>query len=67
VVRRILDENAGILKTISDILALEALKDPILFPIFPTNDEIVMFSDYSRGSGYFILGSDKIQSGACAS
>lgn len=50
-VRRILDENAGILKTISDILALEALKDPILFPIFPTNDEIVMFSDYSRGSG----------------
>jgi hypothetical protein len=61
-----LDENAGFVKDVSDIIAIEALKNPSLIPDLSRDETLFLFSDYSRVRGryktysFFVVG----QSGA---
>jgi hypothetical protein len=61
-VRRIMDENAGFMKDVSEIIAAEALKDPFLIPDLSGDQTLFLFSDYSRVRGryktysFFVLG-----------
>lgn len=52
-IRRILDDNAGFVKDISDIIAIEMWKDPSLIPDFSTDETISIFADYSRNRGTY--------------
>lgn len=52
-IRRLMDENAGFVKDISDILALEALKNPHLIPDLSGDKTLFLFSDYSRVRGHY--------------
>ena len=61
-IRRIMDENAGFVKDVSDIIAVEALKNPSLIPDLSGDQTLFLFSDYSRVRGryktysFFVLG-----------
>lgn len=61
-IRRIMDENAGFVKDVSDIIAVEALKNPSLIPDLSGDKTLFLFSDYSRVRGryktysFFVLG-----------
>ena len=50
-IKRILDENAGFVKDVSDVIAVEAWKDPSLIPDLSKEDSIFLFGDYSRVRG----------------
>lgn len=52
-IRRITDERAGFVKDVSDILAVEALKDPTLVPDLSADRTLFLFSDYSRVRGHY--------------
>jgi hypothetical protein len=57
-----MDENAGFVKDVSDIIAVEALKNPSLIPDLSGDKTLFLFSDYSRVRGryktysFFVLG-----------
>lgn len=53
VIRRILEENAGFVKDISDIIAIEAWKDPSLVPDLSREEALFIFSDYSHNRGQY--------------
>lgn len=61
-IRRIQDENAGFIKSVSDIIATEAWKNPLLIPDLSKDKTIFVFSDYSRVMGkyksysFFVIG-----------
>jgi hypothetical protein len=50
-IRRIQDDSLGFIKDVSDIIALEAWKDPSLIPDLSNDRTIFLFSDYSRARG----------------
>ena len=52
-IRRIHDERAGFIKDVSDIIAVEAWKDPSLVPDLSSDKTIFVFSDYSRAQGHY--------------
>lgn len=52
-IRHIKDEGAGFIKDVSDIIALERWKDPLLVPDLSRDKTIFLFSDYSRAQGYY--------------
>src|SRR5437867_1701483 len=61
-IRRVQSEAAGFVKDVSDIIATEAWKDPLLIPDLSDDRSIFVFSDYSRGQGryktysFFVIG-----------
>jgi hypothetical protein len=52
-IRRIIDDNGGFVKDISDIIAIEAWKNPSLVPDLSKEKTLFVFSDYSRIRGYY--------------
>lgn len=52
-IRRILDDNAGFMKDVSDVIAIEAWKDPSLIPDLSSDETLFLFADYSRGRGRY--------------
>jgi hypothetical protein len=52
-IRRIQNDGAGFIKDVSDIIALEAWKDPSLIPDLSKDRTIFLFSDYSRARGHY--------------
>ncbi|MDR3750775.1 MAG: hypothetical protein P4K94_04740 [Terracidiphilus sp.] len=52
-IRRITDDNAGFVKDVSDIIALEALKHSNLIPNLSGDKTLFLFSDYSRVRGHY--------------
>jgi hypothetical protein len=52
-IRRLQDDSLGFIKDVSDIIALEAWKDPSLIPDLSKDKTIFLFSDYSRANGYY--------------
>jgi hypothetical protein len=48
-----MDEDAGFVKDVSYILAVEALKDPSLVPDLSRDKTLFLFSDYSRVRGHY--------------
>jgi hypothetical protein len=52
-IRRLNNENAGFINDVSDILAVEAWKDPLLFPNLSRDRTLFVFSDYSRVQGIY--------------
>ncbi len=53
IIKRISDDDAGFVKDVSDIIALEAWKDPSLVPDLSREDTLFLFADYSRGRGHY--------------
>src|SRR5256885_2787801 len=52
-IRRIETEEAGFLKDVSEIIALEAWKDPSLIPDLSSDRSIFIFSDYSGAQRHY--------------
>src|SRR5436305_10372044 len=51
--RRLHDEAAGFVKDVSDIIAVEAWKDPSLVADLSGEPSVFVFSDYSETPGYY--------------
>jgi hypothetical protein len=52
-IRRITDDGAGFIKDVSEIIAIEAWKDPSLIPDLSKDKTIFIFSDYSRAEEHY--------------
>jgi len=52
-IRRIKDDGVGFIKDVSEIIALEAWKDPALIPDLSKDKTIFVFSDYSRAEEHY--------------
>ncbi len=52
-IRRIKDDRSGFLKDVSEIIALEAWKDPSLIPDLSKDKTLFVFSDYSRSKEHY--------------
>jgi hypothetical protein len=52
-IRRIEDDRAGFVKDISEIIALEAWKNPSLIPDLSRDQTLFVFSDYSQSKGRY--------------
>ena len=52
-IRRILDENAGFVKDVSDVIAIELWKDPALVPDLSREETLFVFADYSLNRGRY--------------
>jgi hypothetical protein len=52
-IRRILDDNSGFVKDVSEVIAIEAWKDPSLIPDLSRDETLFLFADYSRGRGHY--------------
>ena len=52
-IKRLFDEKAGFVKDVSDIIAIEAWKDPLLIPDLSKDDTLFLFADYSRVRGAY--------------
>lgn len=67
-IKRILDEKAGFVKDVSDLIAIEAWKDPLLIPDLSKEETLFLFADYSRVRGCFktysflVIGSSGVDS-----
>ena len=52
-IRRLHNNGAGFVNDLSDIIAVEAWKDPSLIPDLSRDRSIFVFSDYSQTRGYY--------------
>jgi hypothetical protein len=52
-IRRLQNENAGFMYDISNLIAIEAWKNPSLFPDLSKDKTLFVFSDYSRVLGKY--------------
>lgn len=52
-IHRLNNENAGFINDVSDIIATEALKDPLLIPDLSKDKTLFIFSDYSHVQGRY--------------
>ena len=54
-IRRLRDESAGFIKDVSDIIAAEMWKNPLLVPDLSKDKTLFIFSDYSREGGELLI------------